>query len=114
MVVVFCNKQSTHDALLPNSRTHVVIELFGNTRFILPTDVLADYEKDPMGCLSEFCGISRDRFKQWYNYRVEGLICTGVTQKGQPCKCFGSSAEDPRSFVPGESDRCYSHIDLVQ
>lgn len=64
---------------------------------------------DPLGYEARSLGISRERLAAWSEWR-EDYRCTGTNLRGQRCGAACADCENPRKFVPGESDRCHHHV----
>ncbi|MDE2099869.1 MAG: hypothetical protein KGL39_21630 [Patescibacteria group bacterium] len=86
----------------------------GGFETIKDSDDFISFCRDKYEWLAQRSGVSKEIYLKWLNFRNSGNQCTRTTSKGRQCKNHNWNFLGPEKFVPGESDRCNKHIDIIK
>lgn len=98
--------------LVPLVHVFCEIQLPAGKSFHLEPAQMPAYCADPIGFCARHFQTTPERFSAWLIYYEEKCQCTGITHSGRQCNSGGQLDVHPSRFVPGESDRCFHHMDI--
>jgi hypothetical protein len=83
-------------------------------KLLLNPDQISIYQNDPIAFCAQYFHTTSERFRAWLIYYEEHCQCNGITRTGQRCNSHGPLDVSPTDFIPGESDRCFQHVNLSE